>query len=602
MPSPGSVAAAARRGSPDRPTHEQQRQWQDSLRRRRPPDRPPPSPPAIRARHAQLDTADKSLRCVRLDSDDDAGRAELRQGTERARAAAIAKAEIECIRRAELRAAQAALASTSPQCLDVDENSSSETGGTPWITPRYNRGLDSSSVPDPDWDELWDSGVSAAAAAASSAPESAETSSEHSRRAYTRATAALLRAQNGDARAPVPYIDSEMTSRKQRGAEQRNASLAALEKRVAEAEKKLERRERSARRSSADMSAGALRRTRSAGEYARTSMAEIKRVAHSRVVSIELTEDGLEQEHLWLERRRQVQQQQARLNSTGQVAGEPSGSPGGWLGSASLAARVESENCSSLPTQSQSGGACHSPLERSSRGAAGESFAAQTKVADERKRHQQYVLEQKETVLQHEACGNSSDGDDDDIGSGDGLHVEPEPTKSPKPSDSLLPDLVCPNGHELTAYETPIDGYKCDECGTIVSARHLMQSCRPCEHDICEECVRSRIQRELHQVGESGVQRSMLDDVAMTTERTTDGRGLQEFPFDLSSVLFEKSAHDRTATDPRSGGRRRKQQARSSRVIEWSVALLILAYFTAVYMWRGTVDTPTGISMGQVHD
>ena len=112
-----------------------------------------------------------------------------------------------------------------------------------------------------------------------------------------------------------------------------------------------------------------------------------------------------------------------------------------------------------------------------------------------------------------------------------------------------------------------------------------------CEHDICKECIRSRVKRDLQQVGEIAVQRSMLDDVATMT-KGTDGRGLQEFPVDLSSVLFEESAHGMPASDRRSGGRKRKQQARNSRVIEWSVALLILLYVAVVYVWRGTLGTP----------
>lgn len=569
MPSPGSVTAAVRRGSPDRPTHEQQRQWhwQDSLRlrTRSRPDRPPPSPPS----RERQDT--DPLQHARR-SDDDARWAGLRQGNERARAAGIAKAELECIRRAELRAAKAA---RSAAAVD-DEDASSDTGAVPWITPRYGRGVGSSTLPDPDWDDLWDREVSAAAVAVSSPPK---TSRERSRASaalpraggFSHTTAALLRARHGDARAPVPLIGSDAPRRSQREADRRKASLVALEKRVAKAEKMLERRERSSRLGSANMTASTPRRTRSAGENVRTSMAAIRRVAQSRIVAIELTEDGLKQEQLWFDRRRQVQQQQARPDSVEHVAGEPSGGPGGWLGSASLSGRVESERCSSLPHKSESGAA------------SGESFASHTRVADER--------EQRETAVKHEPRGNSSDDDEDDIGSGDGLHVEPEILSSPRLNDLPLPEFVCPNGHELTAFETPIDGYKCDECGTIVAACYVMESCRMCEHDICKECIRSRVKRDLQQVGEIAVQRSMLDDVATMT-KGTDGRGLQEFPVDLSSVLFEESAHGMPASDRRSGGRKRKQQARNSRVIEWSVALLILLYVAVVYVWRGTLGTP----------
>ena len=261
-------------------------------------------------------------------------------------------------------------------------------------------------------------------------------------------------------------------------------------------------------------------------------MAAIKRVAQRRVVSIELTEDSLEQEALW--RSRRLQLQQARLHSKGTAADQKSSSPGGWLGSASLSARANGEHGSGLLIHSDSQSAAPSdaderemyqqvaprhterPLhhELLMHGHDDSSRRPDTEAYSETQRETQTHETQPDTETHRETQGDTpthgeresiqrdSDDDSDDFGSGDGLHAEPETTPSyhaePETAPSLklsasLPrDMRCPKGHELLAFETPIDGYKCDECGAIVGAGHLMHSCRPCEHDVCEDCDSSR--------------------------------------------------------------------------------------------------------------
>jgi hypothetical protein len=489
---------------------------------------------------------DPELQADAHHSGDGARWASLRLGTERARAAAVARAELACIRRAEMRATQVSAPSppVDASASDDDEDPSG-VSATPWISPQHHRSAGVRT--DPDWDALWDSGVTAAVAAARSPPQtSGERMGERSRRGHSRATAALLRAQNGDARTLVPH--SRMSGRRQLGAE---SSLLALQKRVAEAKQTLERRERSSRPTSlsdcADTRAGLPRRTRSAGDDARTSMAAIKRVAQRRVVSIELTEDSLEQEALW--RSRRLQLQQARLHSKGTAADQKSSSPGGWLGFASLSVRANGEHGSGLLIHSDSQSAApsdaderemyqqvgprhterplqHEPLMHghgSSRGGGcggdDSSRRLDTEAYSETQRETQTHETQPDTET-HTEIQRDSDDDSDDFGSGDGLHAEPETPPSPKLSASLPRDMQCLQGHELLAFETPIDGYKCDECGAIVGAGHLMHSCRPCEHDVCEDCVRSRIPLQKFSLPEKPAHPSMLDEVGVTTEGT----------------------------------------------------------------------------------
>eukprot|EP01046_Picozoa_sp_COSAG06_P057899 COSAG06_NODE_11444_length_1509_cov_1.390071_3_plen_153_part_01 len=143
--------------------------------------------------------------------------------------------------------------------------------------------------------------------------------------------------------------------------------------------------------------------------------------------------------------------------------------------------------------------------------------------------------------------------------------------------------LRCPNDHELSVFETPVDGYCCDLCGATVAARHLMQSCRPCEHDVCDDCVQKHNQAWQGQEGQEGQegqgQPSMLEEVRATTE------GAGDFPFDLSSILFEPqnkppnaavagAGAAGAAAAAGGGGRTRKKKQRSSRLIERCVALL----------------------------
>ena len=494
------------------PARQQLRPWQDSLHGTAAGDGTRRRKHFAPGRHQ-----DPELQADEHHPSDGARQTALRLGTDRARAAAIARAELACIRRAEMRAAKISVrsASVNASASDDDEGTSG-VSVTPWISPQYHRtSVGVRTTPDPDWDALWDSGVTAAVAATRSPRSSAQTLVERSRRSATRATAALLRAQNGDTRAPVPY--GRISSRTQLEVDPREASLLALEKRVAEAKKALERRERSSQTTSDDTRAGLPRRTRSAGDEARTSMAAIKRVAQRRVVSVELTEDSLEQEELWRNRRLQVQQ--AQLHSKAYLADQATSSPGGWLGSSSLYARANGERDSGLLIQAQS--------------------AAQESIdADERETYQTDRLRQKESPLQHKLHGHGStesrdssrrpdtqtqaqpdsEDDSDDFASGDGLYAEPETTPSLKLSALLSRDMHCPNFHDLLAFETPIDGYKCDKCGAIVRAGSLMRSCRQCEHDVCGECVRSSIQ--FQKMAEKPAHLSMPDEVGVTTKGT----------------------------------------------------------------------------------
>lgn len=606
MPSPASAAAAARRGSPEKPTYERQRQWQASLRggtmrMRRHADRPPPSspPPSGGARDPEL------LHRTRY-SHDDMRRGALRQSTERQRARAIARAELECIRRARMRAPKDSSENKDalpkagehmvtptwvPVDRSVDDSSSdreedllSESGATPWISPRrYYHGFGSKASQ--DWDELWDSGVSAAAAAASTSAGSAETSDTGNTRTDTPATAALLRAQRGDSRAPVPTASdinasNDMPKYRYRQAERRKTSLVALEKRIAEAEKRLDMRERFTRSDSHNAPVATPRRTRSAGEDARDSAAAIKRLARARVVSIELTEDGLEQEQLWKSRRRQHQQQYPRGRPP-RVASGLESSPSDWLAPPSLSATRQTDHefgshvGSPAPAQ-HAGATAREEEEKFTQHDIGKSSEDALRKVAEHLVTPKWVSVEGSVDESSSVRGDDDHDEDDDLTSGDGLHVEPEASSSADASEMMPKNLRCPSGHDLEAFETPMDGYKCDECGAVTTAQHLMQSCRLCEHDVCEECVRNRFQPR----------RSMLDEVSMSTDAIGNDRGQRDFPFDLSSIGFEPSRQDSDLSEMNSGGGlRRKQQARSSRLIERIVALLILSYFAMVYVW-----------------
>lgn len=50
---------------------------------------------------------------------------------------------------------------------------------------------------------------------------------------------------------------------------------------------------------------------------------------------------------------------------------------------------------------------------------------------------------------------------------------------------------VCPNGHNLSVFLTPHDGYLCDKCNTKMPSGAKMFGCRPCDFDHCVDCWRS---------------------------------------------------------------------------------------------------------------
>ena len=120
----------------------------------------------------------------------------------------------------------------------------------------------------------------------------------------------------------------------------------------------------------------------------------------------------------------------------------------------------------------------------------------------------------------------------------------------------------------------------------------MMKSCRQCEHDVCQACVRKLTQPEIQHVDGSGYHQSMLDEVNATTENITSKRRAQNVPFELSSIFFDKCAPVSETNDDIGETARHKQRAGSDRMIERVVASLIVVYVAIVYVWRDTVTTP----------
>lgn len=47
---------------------------------------------------------------------------------------------------------------------------------------------------------------------------------------------------------------------------------------------------------------------------------------------------------------------------------------------------------------------------------------------------------------------------------------------------------MCPAGHPLVKFQTPIAGYTCDGCDTMVPAGEWMHGCVQCDYDKCAAC------------------------------------------------------------------------------------------------------------------
>ena len=547
-------------------------------RRLKPTRRPPPKPRSTRSSGSS-------------DGDDgaDLKRALLRQSSdELARAAAIERAELECICRAEARAErnpvlrqpdeweQPALPPPASSSDDEDDPDAGVAATTPFLSP--HRGP--TSAHEAEWDELWDSSVAAALPSAA-ARERRRSANGQRARADFRSTAALLRASRGDARAPVP------TSSLGRTSSEHDASLvSALASRVATAERQLQARGsggKQQQRRAQRWYMEELRRTRSAGST-QESAAAIGRVARSslsRVVSIELAQEADEQEEMWrrqrLQRRRREQQQQ--LLRTQSAPGDAEASAGGWLGSSppQVPQRRPPNPSASESSARPANARMKDPMTRAPEPEPEPETEPEPTVSSPRWPNNPYRS-------QFEPQGGTPPADDAAAttaarnfvsdepehhpvsdNSDDGMHVEP----------AAAVDLQrCPSGHLLTVFETPEKGYSCDLCQTIVETGDRMRSCRTCEHDVCEACAHkfvpatagdsgAEVQRIITSSGSgSGSQRSMLDEVAAN-----------DFPFGLNSLVFDANEDSGAG-----GGRGRKQAERSGRLIERVVALLVVVF------------------------
>jgi hypothetical protein len=49
-------------------------------------------------------------------------------------------------------------------------------------------------------------------------------------------------------------------------------------------------------------------------------------------------------------------------------------------------------------------------------------------------------------------------------------------------------DTRCPSGHELTPFEAPEPGCRCDACGRVVAGGSWAHGCRGCDYDLCAAC------------------------------------------------------------------------------------------------------------------
>eukprot|EP00927_Polykrikos_kofoidii_P065367 TRINITY_DN61123_c0_g1_i1.p1 TRINITY_DN61123_c0_g1~~TRINITY_DN61123_c0_g1_i1.p1 ORF type:complete len:591 (-),score=42.05 TRINITY_DN61123_c0_g1_i1:132-1718(-) len=51
--------------------------------------------------------------------------------------------------------------------------------------------------------------------------------------------------------------------------------------------------------------------------------------------------------------------------------------------------------------------------------------------------------------------------------------------------------LLCPAGHGLQRYVTPMDGFSCDGCAKSLPKGSVTEFCRTCDFDLCTDCVRT---------------------------------------------------------------------------------------------------------------
>ena len=56
-------------------------------------------------------------------------------------------------------------------------------------------------------------------------------------------------------------------------------------------------------------------------------------------------------------------------------------------------------------------------------------------------------------------------------------------------SEPPTPQTKCPEGHDLMAFETPEEGYLCSVCECEFSMGTTLYGCRPCDYDLCRDCV-----------------------------------------------------------------------------------------------------------------
>jgi len=56
-------------------------------------------------------------------------------------------------------------------------------------------------------------------------------------------------------------------------------------------------------------------------------------------------------------------------------------------------------------------------------------------------------------------------------------------------------EIVCPRKHELLAWTSDADGYRCDACRKRLPVGSVVYCCRPCSYDECAGCYFGRLQR-----------------------------------------------------------------------------------------------------------